>query len=109
LIRNNKNFAEKIVEVHSLFSEELYYKLFKSDVKNKIILATNIGESSITLPNCKVVIDYCLNRNAVKNDKEGISRFSTRVASLSNLIQRKGRVGRVSDGIVYRMITKLEF
>lgn len=30
------------------------------------------------------------------------------MASLSNLIQRKGRVGRVSDGVVYRMITKEE-
>lgn len=47
-----------------------------------------------------------MNRKAVKNNQEGISRFTTTVASLSNLIQRKGRVGRVSDGTVYRMITK---
>lgn len=45
----------------------------------------------------------------MKDNKNGISKFTTTVASLSNLIQRKGRVGRVSDGIVYRMITYEEF
>jgi len=35
--------AQKIIEVHSAFSEDLYKKLFSEKIKNKIILATNIG------------------------------------------------------------------
>lgn len=65
---------ERIVEVHSVFSEELYEKLFESKTKNKLILATNIGESSITLPFCKVVIDFCLTkRNTLK--QKGITQL----------------------------------
>ena len=39
----SKFAEERIVEVHSIFSEELYSKLFESKIKNKLILATNIG------------------------------------------------------------------
>ena len=62
LLVANKIDPEQIVEVHSLFSDELYHNLFLSKIKNKLILATNIGESSITLPFCRVVIDFCLTR-----------------------------------------------
>jgi ATP-dependent RNA helicase TDRD9 len=65
-----------------------------------------MGESSITLPNCKVVIDFCLSRKNFANKIKGTSKFETRLASKANLTQRSGRVGRVSDGIVYRLITK---
>lgn len=37
---------------------------------------------------------------------KGYSRFETRIASKANLMQRAGRVGRISDGTVYRLITK---
>jgi ATP-dependent RNA helicase TDRD9 len=99
-------FQEKrIVEVHSFFSDELYDKLFESDIKNKIILATSIGESSITLPDCKIVIDFCLTKRSTVNE-HGINQLQTHFASKSSLTQRAGRVGRVSEGIVYRMIPK---
>lgn len=97
--------SSQIIEVHSLFSEELYFKLFNSQVQSKVILATNMGESSITLPFCKVVIDFCLSRrNHTKN--KGVSRLETHLASQASLTQRAGRVGRVSDGVVYRLITR---
>lgn len=91
--------------MHSVFSEELYDKLFESKIINKLILATNIGESSITLPFCKVVIDFCLTkRNTLRN--KGISQLETKFASKASMIQRAGRVGRVADGYVFRMIPK---
>ena len=80
--------------------------MFKNKTKNKIIIATNIGESSITLPFCKVVIDFCLTRKNITVKAKGYSRFETRVASKANLLQRAGRVGRIADGNVYRLIPK---
>lgn len=95
---------KRIIEVHSLFSEELYDNLFNKKVHNKIILATNIGESSITLPACKAVIDFCLSRKNFGKDST-VTKLETTLASKASLTQRSGRVGRVSDGVVYRMIT----
>jgi HrpA-like RNA helicase len=43
LLAQDKALPEQIVEVHSAYSEELYDKLFKSKIKQKIIIATNIG------------------------------------------------------------------
>lgn len=76
----------------------MYEKLFKSKIKEKVIIATNIGESSITLPFCKTVIDFCLTRKNITVKIKGYSRFETRVASKANLMQRAGRVGRNSNG-----------
>jgi len=70
-----------------------------------MILATKIGESSITLPFCNIVIDFCLTKvNTVR--QKGINQLETRFASKSSMIQRSGRVGRVADGYVFKMITK---
>ena len=91
--------------MHSLFSDELYHSLFDTSIKDKVILATNIGESSITLPFCRVVIDFCLSRKNHSKD-HGVTRLDTRLASQASMIQRSGRVGRVSDGLVYRMLTR---
>ena len=41
--RDKRRMEERIVEVHSTFSEDLTTKLFHSDIENKILLSTNIG------------------------------------------------------------------
>jgi ATP-dependent RNA helicase TDRD9 len=58
------------------------------------------------LPFCKTVVDFCLTRKNITIKIKGYSRFETRVASKANLLQRAGRVGRISDGVVYRLISK---
>lgn len=89
-----------------MYSEDLYQKLFVDKSPNKIIIATNIGESSITLPFCRAVIDFCLTRKSITAKTKGYSRLETRLASKANLVQRAGRVGRVADGDVYRLISR---
>lgn len=74
-----------------------------------MIIATNIGESSITLPFCKVVIDFCLNRKNIESKTKGFTSFETRIASKANLLQRAGRVGRTSNGEVYRLISEKQY
>lgn len=97
---------DRIIEVHSQFSEDLHIRLFDEAVKGKIIISTNMGESSITLPFCKTVIDFCLTRKNISSKQNSYSQLVTKLASKSNLIQRAGRVGRTSDGQVYRLISK---
>lgn len=68
-----------------------------------------MGESSITIPACVAVIDFCFCKKHISDKASGSSKFETHVASQATLEQRAGRTGRVCDGEVYRLITKERF
>ncbi len=68
----------------------------------KIVLATNIAESSLTVPDAGCVIDSCLVKSTViRHGQLGLAEVW---ATQDSLIQRRGRVGRTMPGVVYRMI-----
>ena len=68
-----------------------------------IIVATNIAEASITIPDLKYVIDVGYIKNNKYDYKLNLSNFTIDKISEVSRIQRRGRVGRISDGIVYYM------
>ncbi|KAJ3612891.1 hypothetical protein NHX12_019148 [Muraenolepis orangiensis] len=72
----------------------------------KIILSTNIAESSVTVPGVKYVIDFCLARYLACDRETNYQSLRVTWASKTNCNQRKGRAGRVSKGFCYRLITK---
>lgn len=69
----------------------------------RVILATNIAETSLTLPNIRIVIDSGLVRRAVFDPVTGMSRLETRRISRASADQRAGRAGRVAEGICIRL------
>ena len=71
--------------------------------KRKIILATNIAETSLTVEGIKIVIDSGFERVAKFNPKSGLSRLETVLISKEAADQRKGRAGRLSEGVCYRL------
>jgi ATP-dependent RNA helicase TDRD9 len=73
--------------------------------QRKIILSTNIAESSLTVPDIRYVIDFCLTKKMEADPDTNYPRLVLDWASRSQLTQRKGRAGRVHhDGRVYRLI-----
>ncbi|XP_071383843.1 ATP-dependent RNA helicase TDRD9 [Centroberyx affinis] len=72
----------------------------------KIILSTNIAESSVTVPDVKYVIDFCLARHLVCDKETNYQSLRLTWASKTNCNQRRGRAGRVSKGFCYRLVTK---
>ncbi|KAM9557005.1 ATP-dependent RNA helicase TDRD9 isoform 1-T1 [Guaruba guarouba] len=72
----------------------------------KIILCTNIAESSVTVPDVKYVIDFCLTRTLVCDEETNYQSLRLCWASKTNCNQRKGRAGRVSKGYCYRLVCK---
>uniref|UniRef100_A0A8C8HQW9 ATP-dependent RNA helicase TDRD9 n=1 Tax=Oncorhynchus tshawytscha TaxID=74940 RepID=A0A8C8HQW9_ONCTS len=72
----------------------------------KIILSTNIAESSVTVPDVKYVIDFCLARHMVCDKETHYQSLRLTWASKTNCNQRRGRAGRVSMGYCYRLVTK---
>ncbi|WP_233499456.1 ATP-dependent helicase HrpB [Pararhodobacter sp. CCB-MM2] len=72
----------------------------------KLVLATSIAETSLTIPDIRVVVDAGQARRARFDPNSGMSRLVTERASLADAEQRRGRGGRVAEGICYRLWTK---
>jgi ATP-dependent helicase HrpB len=71
--------------------------------RRKIILATNIAETSLTIDGVRIVIDSGLARRARFDQAAGVTRLVTERASLSAATQRAGRAARQRPGIAYRL------
>uniref|UniRef100_A0A1I8NW04 Probable ATP-dependent RNA helicase spindle-E n=1 Tax=Stomoxys calcitrans TaxID=35570 RepID=A0A1I8NW04_STOCA len=96
------------IRLHSLISPDEQVKIFHPAAKGyrKIILATNIAESSITVPDVKYVIDFCLSKSLVTDSASNFSSLQLHWASKANCRQRSGRAGRVMNGRVYRLVPR---
>ena len=71
--------------------------------KRRIVLATNIAESSVTLPGIRTVIDTGLAREPRLDPNSGFTRLETVPISQASADQRAGRAGRVAPGVAYRL------
>ncbi len=71
--------------------------------RRRIVLATNVAESSVTLPGVRVVIDAGLAREPRYDPNSGFSRLDTVAISQASADQRAGRAGRVAEGWCYRL------
>ncbi len=74
--------------------------------KRKLVLATAIAETSLTIPDIRIVVDGGLARRARFDPASGMSRLVTESVSRAEATQRQGRAGRVAPGICYRNWTK---
>jgi ATP-dependent helicase HrpB len=70
---------------------------------HRIVLATNVAESSVTLPAIRSVIDTGLAREPRFDPNSGFSRLQTVAISQASADQRAGRAGRVAEGVAYRL------
>ena len=74
-----------------------------SDGRRRVVLATNVAESSVTLPGVRVVIDSGLAREPRFDPNSGFSRLDVVAISQASADQRVGRAGRVAEGWAYRL------
>ncbi len=75
--------------------------------RRKIVLATSVAETSLTIDGVRVVIDCGLSRVPVFEPNLGLTRLETIRASRTNVDQRRGRAGRVESGVCYRLWEEL--
>ncbi|XP_060805355.1 probable ATP-dependent RNA helicase spindle-E [Amyelois transitella] len=96
-----------VLPLHSTITAEEQVRVFQRAPPGhrKIILATNIAESSITVPDIKYVVDYCLVKMLIADEQTSFTSLQLQWASKTNCEQRAGRAGRVRDGRVYRLVT----
>ncbi|MBV1926246.1 MAG: ATP-dependent helicase HrpB, partial [Rhodobacteraceae bacterium] len=74
----------------------------------KVVLATSIAETSLTIEDVRVVVDAGQARRARFDPGSGMSRLVTERVTRAEAIQRQGRAGRVAAGVCYRLWTKGE-
>ena len=101
---------------HHLTIHPLYGNLSSEDQRRaiapsapgerKIVIATPIAETSITIEGVRVVIDAGLCRQVVFDARTGLSHLETVRISMDMATQRMGRAGRVAEGVCYRLWTK---
>ncbi|KAL1512681.1 hypothetical protein ABEB36_002237 [Hypothenemus hampei] len=97
-----------IIPLHSSLPNDEQALAFKKvrPGYRKVILSTNIAESSITVPDTCFVIDFCLTKVMTVDSMTKYMSLKLEWASHVNCEQRAGRVGRTCDGRVYRLVPK---
>ncbi|WP_339715260.1 ATP-dependent helicase HrpB [uncultured Sneathiella sp.] len=78
------------------------------DGKRKIVLSTDIAETSLTIEGVRIVIDSGLARRPVFNPNSGMTALETRRIARASADQRRGRAGRLGPGICYRLWSAAE-
>ncbi|HSN70379.1 MAG TPA: helicase-related protein, partial [Steroidobacteraceae bacterium] len=76
--------------------------------RRRVVLATNVAETSLTIEGVRVVVDSGLERRAVFDPATGMSRLVTQRISRASADQRCGRAGRTAPGVCYRFWTESE-
>lgn len=84
-------------------------RVFQSHAGRRIVLATNVAETSITVPGIRYVIDPGTVRMSRYSVRSKIQRLPIEAISQASANQRKGRCGRISEGICYRLYSEDDF
>lgn len=92
-----------VLSLYGSLPKEAQDRVFEKSEKRKVILATSIAETSVTLEGITCVIDSGLMRVPRFNSSTGMSGLVTLPLSLDRAEQRRGRAGRVREGTCYRL------
>jgi ATP-dependent helicase HrpA len=84
-------------------------RIFAPGAKRRVIVATNIAETSLTLPRIRFVIDAGLSRISRYNPRTRTKRLPVEPISQSSANQRAGRAGRVAEGICVRLYSQEDY
>lgn len=98
-----------ILPLFGLMDADDQDKVFQKSLRRKIIVSTNIAETSTTIEGVRFVIDSGLIKEKRYNTSTGIGQLSTHKHAKSGCEQRKGRAGRTAPGVCYRLYTEQEY
>ena len=100
-----------IIPLHSLLEDKQQDEIFRVPPhgKRKVIIGTNIAESSITVNDISYIIDLGLEKLPYFDPKNNTDELQLRRASQASAAQRAGRAGRVAEGTCFRLYSRLTF
>ena len=101
--------AVDVLPLYSRLSVAEQNKVFKPAHRRKVVLATNVAETSITVPGIAYVIDPGLARISRYSFRSKVQRLPIEAVSQASANQRQGRCGRVANGVCIRLYSQEDF
>ncbi|KAI7827106.1 P-loop containing nucleoside triphosphate hydrolase protein [Gamsiella multidivaricata] len=114
-LKANRRFADEsrfsLWPLHSSVSSEGQSQVFDIPPPGvrKIVLATNIAETGITIPDVTIVIDTGKSKQIKFDEKKRVTTLQERFIAKANARQRRGRAGRVQEGVCFHLFSKTTF
>ncbi len=115
IVMLDKRFAElgeqnvEVIKIMGGNKMDPYAEINRNTDKRRIYVATNVAETSITIPKITMVIDSGLEKKMIYNPDTRTSSLEVREHTQANWDQRKGRAGRTQPGEAYALFTEAEF
>ncbi|MEW2486993.1 ATP-dependent RNA helicase HrpA [Streptomyces sp. NPDC048411] len=107
---NKKNLRHtEVLPLYARLSHAEQHRVFQRHTGRRIVLATNVAETSLTVPGIKYVIDPGNARISRYSHRTKVQRLPIERVSQASANQRKGRCGRTSDGICIRLYSEDDF
>ncbi|WP_217538402.1 ATP-dependent RNA helicase HrpA [Stenotrophomonas sp. GbtcB23] len=108
-LERRKYRETEVLPLYARLSVKDQDAVFNPGSKRRIVLATNVAETSLTVPRIRYVIDPGLARVKRYSPRQKLDRLHIEAISQASANQRKGRCGRVSAGICYRLYSEADF
>ncbi|MGW1885525.1 ATP-dependent RNA helicase HrpA [Streptomyces sp. NPDC001970] len=108
LLKRNLRHTE-VLPLYARLSHAEQHRVFQPHTGRRIVLATNVAETSLTVPGIKYVIDPGTARISRYSHRTKVQRLPIEAVSQASANQRKGRCGRTSDGICIRLYSEEDF
>ncbi|MGA5327460.1 ATP-dependent RNA helicase HrpA [Streptomyces griseoincarnatus] len=107
---NKKRYrSTEVLPLYARLSHAEQHRVFQQHGGRRIVLATNVAETSLTVPGIKYVIDPGFARVSRYSHRTKVQRLPIEPVSQASANQRKGRCGRTSDGICIRLYSEDDF
>ncbi|MEV0422827.1 ATP-dependent RNA helicase [Streptosporangium canum] len=97
-----------VLQVHGQAPARVQDAVLSPGENRRVVLATSVAESSLTVPGVRIVVDSGLAREPRTDHARGLGSLTTVRASKASAVQRAGRAGREAPGVVYRCWSQAE-
>ncbi|MBB3275423.1 MULTISPECIES: ATP-dependent RNA helicase HrpA [unclassified Pseudoxanthomonas] len=108
-LERRKYRETEVLPLYARLSAKDQDRVFNPGPKRRLVLATNVAETSLTVPRIRYVVDPGYARVKRYSPRQKLDRLHIEPVSQASANQRKGRCGRIAEGICYRLYAEADF
>ena len=108
-LRRSMRTQAELLPLYSRLSNAEQDRIFRPSGGRRVVLATNVAETSLTVPGIRYVVDTGLARQSRYDPRTRVQKLPVATISQASAMQRSGRCGRVAEGVCIRLYSKEQF